>query len=217
MRQALAMSMAFFGYKYIVEKKYIKYIIILIIASLFHISVLVAIIIYPLYHYIKLWMVLLTMPLILIFKNFILNSFFSYNTAYIYYLDKLENFTGGSLVKLVFIGIYISLFIIVLIRRRKLSDVEKRLFVIIAPMVIFPFILGSQLGLRVSSYFYVYLSLLIPMVLQKSIQYSKSIYALGFVLYFLAMIYIGSKNEEKSLYTPYQTIFEIGDNSTYNN
>lgn len=51
LRQAMAMSMCFFAYKYILDKKFVHYIVIIVIAALFHTSALLCLILYPLYYF----------------------------------------------------------------------------------------------------------------------------------------------------------------------
>ncbi len=50
MRQMIAMSIIFFAYLFIKEEKLIKYIIMVIIATLFHSSAIIAILFYPMYY-----------------------------------------------------------------------------------------------------------------------------------------------------------------------
>lgn len=207
-RQATALAIAFSGYRFLLSKSFIKYILICTFAALFHASALVAIIIYPLHHYAKWWLILIFTLLLYFGAQFILN-FFAENGIYRIYINQLIAFKGGDLMKLFFIIFYLMVMITYLSKKNQKEQTsdDKKLLMLIFPSIIFPFIFAPVISLRVSMYFSIYYCILIPSIFI-NLTYLKRILILIMVGYFLTNIYVGSLNKRSS-YTPYQSIFFI--------
>lgn len=205
-RQLLALSISFWGFKYILEKSFFKYALIILFAALFHASALIALFIYPIYYFLNIRMLLFLIPVLFIAKEIMLKVLYTLG-IYSYYIDKLEEYTGGGLVRYIQIALFGSL--LLLDYFKKIDQQDNKFFTIIGVVLLFPFMLGPSLGNRLGMYFLIYLCLLVPIVLNKySVKY-RICYAICFVFYFLTMIYIGSNNAFKSLYVPYQFVFNV--------
>ena len=206
MRQTLALSITFWGFRYVLTRSFAKYFFVIVLAALFHMSALVALVIYPIYFLLNVKWLILVIPVIFLVKE-VLFQFLSMYGRYAYYLDKLEEYTGGGIARYVQIFLFLSL--LVLGRAKSISFSENRMFSIIGLALFFPFIFGPALGTRIGMYFLIFLCLLVPCILKKYSIHYKILYTFCFVGYFLTMIYVGSNNAFKSLYTPYQFIFNI--------
>lgn len=205
-RQVLALSITFWGFKYVLKQSFFKYALVVSLAALFHASALAALFIYPVYRFLNLRMIVFIIPTLFLAKEILFRILYTLG-IYTYYIDKLEDYTGGGIVRYVQIALFLSLLLLSYLR--SIDESENKLFTIIGIALLFPFILGPSLGSRLGMYFLIYLCLLVPYVLQKySIQY-RLFYAICFLGYFLAMVYIGSNNAFKSLYVPYQLIFKV--------
>ncbi len=204
-RQTLALSIVFAGYKYILKRKFISYVICVVIAFFFHYSALVAIAIYPIYHKFNFKLLSVFILGIFIFKQLMFAIVERY-TSYGYYLDKLEDYTGGGIVRY----IMILFFIVLLLLGYKKGIIQQLPFYkIVFTSLILPFILGPALGARLGIYFSIYLCLLCAQVFSYYHAGMKLLLVFGCCCYFLLMIYIGSQNDFKSLYIPYQFIFDV--------
>ena len=86
LRQSIAMGLFIFSYRYVEDKKIVKFIICIVIASFFHKSALFCLVLYPLYHsnISKKWLyaVLPVMVIIFIFNKQIFSAILSFTTLY---------------------------------------------------------------------------------------------------------------------------------------
>ena len=206
-RQAIAISICLYAYKYIQRRIFAKYVFCILIASLFHYSAIIALVIYPIYYRIKFKFVIIGLLIVLIFKNALLGILSNYG-IYSNYIAQLNDFKGGGMTRYFYMIIFISFFLI--IKRRGYSIEEQRLLSIVSVGLFTPYLLGSTMGERVGFYFLIYYCYLIPLLLQNKQAYKKSIYALIFSGYFITMIYFTANIAgQKSPFTPYKTIFGI--------
>lgn len=189
-RQAIALAILFYGIKFFLEKKLIKYLAVVLIASLFHISAWVMIPFYFIVHFkfkveIK---AILTFISSAILSSIVIQYMSASNQRYEQYTQESEN-SGGYLLLLFYVIIAAFLYIFgrtLRVNNKTYSLLEQLYFC--GLMFVIPIALlgtdpsGPQ---RVLYNFSVYLILLIPMVLRD--QFNKSIY-IG-LFYILAFIY----------------------------
>ena len=189
LRQAIALSFMMVGLMFIKQKKPIKFIIIILFASLFHDSVLVFLLAYPLY-YLKIRKshritILLFIPIVYLFRE----PLFLFLSK-IFVDDAQMSDTGAFTLFLVFI--LINIFCIVFMDEEdKTSNGLLNIFTIACFTQAFGGI--YVLALRVGYYFILPLILLLPRVLQsiknESLRQTLSIIiALCFVAYGLYQI-----------------------------
>ena len=209
-RQSTAVAITIGGFGYVKNKQFVKYAIICIIASLFHSTAAVSILVYFLYNYANKWTVPLMAVLAIACRAFLWNLIES--SSYARYLDILEDMSGGHLKRIVNIAWLIVLFVMnIAIRNRKTENgvVYSRLFIITIFGAFMPFVFGSFFGGRLGEYFMVYLCLLVPFVISKYNKLVFQLFALILSLYFMVNIYINTNSLEGVQYVPYRSyLFE---------
>ena len=92
-RQALAISICLYAYKYVISRNFRKFILCIIIATLFHYSAIISLIIYPIFHKYKIKTVIIFLIIAIFSRNifFFILGYFNLFTAY---LDKLNDIEG---------------------------------------------------------------------------------------------------------------------------
>ena len=92
-RQILALSISFWGFKYILKQSLFKYVLVVGFAALFHVSALAALFIYPVYRFLSLRMLVFIIPILFLAKEILLRVLYVLD-IYSYYIDKLDEYTG---------------------------------------------------------------------------------------------------------------------------
>lgn len=204
-RQAAAMAIIMCAIIAMKNKHLTFYLGLCSIASLFHLSALIMIPVYFIYHYVSWKVILLSMIAAIILFPLII-SFMLDNNIYSYYLrgDEPE---GGSFIRFFYIGLYLLLLGI----SYKQQTLKKTLpfFTALMPALFFPFIFGGHLGGRLSWYLYTLFLFLIPQIIGKCGYKLKISFMLMLCTYFFTLLYVSQKAGDKSPYTPYKTIFEV--------
>lgn len=204
-RQAAAMSIIMYAIIAMKNKRLILYLILCFIASLFHLSALIMLPVYFIYHYVSWKVVLSGMIAITIFFSIII-SFMLSNNIYSYYL-KGDGPEGGNFTRFFYLGLYLLLFGISY-RQHTLTEMRP-LFTALIPALFFPFIFGGHLGGRLSWYLYTLFLFLIPHIIGQCGCKLKISFMLMLCAYFFTLLYVSQKAGDKSPYTPYKTIFEV--------
>ena len=205
MRQMVAVAFVFWGYKYIFEKKFWKFLIIVAIASLAHPTALIALAIYFIYNYVDYKK---SIPLVVII-SFIGGIGFNFITQYklfsrfVIYLNERTS-DGGSSVRVFYIILFVVCFISI-INLGMGDEMSKKLLSVAMFGIAFPFVLGPQQGLRTALYFNVSYIFLIPQILAKVSIKNKYICMVPFYLFYITFLLIDMKNN--SGYSPYTFIF----------
>lgn len=204
-RQAAAASIIMCGIIFIQKKRFFQYLLICVVASLFHSSSLIMLPVYFIYHYCSWKNVLICMSLFTCFFN-VFFSILIENDLYASYLKSENEMEGGALLRYFYVFLYV--FLLVLSYKKQLIKETKRLFTALLPGFFFPFLFGGHLGGRISSYFYLIFLFLIPQILSKCGEKVKILFMLMLVAFFFAILYMSQK-QIKSPFTPYQSIFEV--------
>ena len=187
------------------RRSFSKYLLCIVIAVLFHYSSAVALVIYPVYHWLKIKHVILGLIAAVVLRNALFAILATYG-LYDDYLSNLNDIEGGAMTRYFYMLVFFSFFF--LIKYKGYTPEEKKMFSIILIGLFSPYLLGSAMGERIGYYFLIYYCYLIPLLLQNRKVYKRVFYAFIFSAYFLAMIFITSNIDgQKSAYTPYQTIF----------
>lgn len=212
-RQSLAVAICFWGIRYVYQKKLFQYVLICIFASLFHYSALVSVIIYPLYRFVSAKYLPLIIIIILLGYQLVLETFLD-----IGYYDRVSNKLlelsedqanegGGSYSRFAMVIVVLMIYILAWFKR---IHIDYRLLSISAIGCVFPFILGSHMGSRISEYFLINICLLIPQVLCKYKINFRTIAVMVFMCYFILLIEAG-RGQKRASFLPYQMIFNISD------
>lgn len=203
-RQAIALSVCLYAYKYITRKSFIKYCILILISTLFHYSAAISVIIYFIYHYTNIKLIFITLIATCILSPFVFSLMIS-TGMYTAYLEDTDLVTSGKLTRFVYLVIFISYF--TFLKRSLFTSEEKKMLSILMVGTFIPFFLGG-IGERVSYYFLIYHCYAIPLFLKGQKKYKRKLYALVFSAYFLTMIgYTSILYDKESPYIPYRTIF----------
>lgn len=213
-RQGLAVTIVFWGIRYIYSKSFIKYIVVCLIAFLIHSSAFIGVLIYLIYWYVPLKRLPLVIMLIFVFVSIILNEFIGLG-FYARVSEKIleiqngetEMNNGGGLISYVFPLFDLIAIILYLVKK---GNIKSSLISIICIGSIFPFLLGSHYGVRISEYFNIYYCIVFPHLLSFYKPRLRILATYGFCLYFLALIYAG-RGQRRSSFLPYRTIFSIED------
>lgn len=202
LRQALAVAICFWGFQYIYERKFLKYICTIVFAFLFHYSAIIALFIYPLYGRVKYHYIIWSILILFAGKKIAFAQLTNIG-LYTYYLEVLDTYEGGALIRWFYIILYISLYAF---KNHKTTKQEHFLLYIIGIATSFPFLIGSHLGVRLSSYFFIYLIILIPLIIRRT--KIKCFYVLIAILFFILTLLWTTYDPIKSQYVPYQFFFE---------
>ena len=204
-RQAIALSICMFAYKYIITKSFKKYAFSVLIATLFHYSAFISIFIYYIYHKGSMRHTLAILLAILFVKNFIILGLTNLGW-YTSYLDQLGDIASGRFTFLFYVLIFLSPFYI--IKLKHYTKQEKGLLSIVLSGVFCQIIFGTGMGERLAYYFLAYLCYAIPLWLKNKMVLKKYLYIFVFSIYFILTVYITSNIKGVSaVYVPYRTIF----------
>lgn len=208
-RQALAVSLVFFSYRYVLNKKLGKFFFCIFLASLFHLSGIIGIILYPCYNWLSNKFLLISILGISAVASILMKILLSNPAIFIYsgYLEEgVHQFSGGSLVRIFYVFLWLIQLILAYIKKDKQT---LKIVIITLPSIILPFIIGGHLGIRISQYFIIFYTLTIPKLLRNYSSKIKLITATIFGLYFLMEINVSMGNPSKAPYTPYQNILFV--------
>ena len=200
-RQAVAVSFVFYGFKYIEQRKIFKYFLICIVSMLFHKSAAIALLFYPLY-YAKPMTTMLDIIGIYVGMKVVLPKILgSILPVFLMYLEKggIKD-SSGSFQRLV----YLILFLYALVFHRKNSSGFVN---ICAVGVILPFVLGGHTGGRLAQYFLIYYCLLIPECNKRfNINY-RILFMIPFYAYFFMYLIVSVTANHSNEYVPFRWYF----------
>lgn len=204
-RQAIAVSICLYAYKYVQEKSFVKFFFIILLATLFHYSAIVSLIIYPVFYIRRVKIVVIFMMTALVCKQ-ILFVLLEHYGLYTEYLHQLEDMGGGGLTRFFYLLIFLSFWCIIKIKGY--SDLEKRYLLVIGTGLLCPYVFGASMGERIGYYFLMYFCFAIPQLLVNKYWYKRTLYISIFSAYFLlTILYTSNIPGQKSAYTPYRVIF----------
>lgn len=211
LRQALAVSIVFYSYSFIKEKRVVIYILFCILASLFHISALISILFYPLYYYGSKYMLLTITVFAFLIYNLVSARFIEYG----FYASHFENTLGstsGDKMKFFYVFFYLLMLVLYEYRKKYIIPEVGRVLSIIYLSLLFYFLIDAPLfAYRMNYYFIIFYSFVVPQIIvkcPKGIQYS--IFFLMLLFFFLGL-YISSLNPSRSPFIPYNMIFFMDD------
>lgn len=205
LRQGIAIGLCFYSLNYIVDKKPLRFIFLVLIACTFHYSAIAYFIAYPLYR-VKIdkrarWLSVLALPVIFALRHPI------FTILSRVFVDDVQLDDNGSMTLLLVFSI-IYIFCIFFGKNSEIQNGYMNIFYIACVCQIFGNIYG--LALRVGYYFVLALVLLLPEIWSSLVlQSNRRIISIGicgcFIIYGLYSIYI---SEWANAY-PYRFFFEI--------
>lgn len=168
-RQMIAISILFFGWNYITERKFLKYLAVVLFASTFHMTALSAIFLYFLY-WIKwkravVWIVPIEVAL-LIFGRYVVLLLVRLFPQYAGYIGGKYDVQGGSYLMLLLLNVL--LIASILLKDKDQEDTRDSVTTCALFLAICTQCLGYSLGIlgRAVSYFSIYIILAIPNIIR---------------------------------------------------
>lgn len=202
-RMFTAISITFFGYKYIVERKPIRYFILIILAAGFHMTALLAIIFYPLslikVKRLTIILVLFLGTFTLSFANLFVTKYFP---VYLVYLNK-SGVQEGT--KAIYVFLLIGLFILIYFDRF-IKNNFSAMFYLFGLLIYIAFLGYGTVSHRLSLYGTIYSTLLIPKIINFFPKRIKYLIILFFLIFCLIMFYFTLK-VGNGTYIPYKLFF----------
>lgn len=205
-RQALAVAITFYAFRYVKEKKILKYSLFIALASLFHTSAIIAIIIY--------WLPRLQFNKLIIgcIVGYMLKAvaFDSMQKFGIYdnYLTEDSHIEGGKFTQLIIYGIY-AFCVYTWVKQNKRCSRDYVNIITVGIMMYLIF--GPHLGARVGLYFIVFIYLLLPNLIDRLSVRSRNlwtaIWSYIFILYFILYLCMPFIKGNNSFYIPYKVFF----------
>lgn len=208
-RQMIALSIVLLGFRYVQEKKILKYILFVTIAMSFHLT---AIIMLPLY-----WLPNINLKKILkwvwagelffmIFSRKIIEYILKIFPQYSGYVNGKYDTQGGTYIMLLVLNIILLMGYCTSLKNENQQDCMLKISNNAVVITIFLQILGYSMGIfgRIVPYYSIFLMLLIPIILKKSF-FKNKIYAYLMTTIFLIVMFVIMTNN--SYIVPYRTVW----------
>ena len=214
LRQFLAFSIIIlFGFKYVKEKKLLRYILTIVFASLFHSSAVLAVFIFPLYHmkYSRKTVLLITIGSIVmaLFLTRIYPLIASFLDKGTYYMERIGDIKIGNLIAMVmFLLMYV--FSLIVIKKEKRQDYSFYLYALLFSAAIYFVSINMSVLNRATQYYAIFSIIALPNIVEANMKESKliveSIIIGLFILYSSVIMY--SKPEWNSAYNYKTCLFQ---------
>ena len=191
MRQFLALSIILlFAYKYVKEKKFLKFILTIVVASLFHSSAIIAFFIYPIYHLKynrrRVLYIIIGSIVLLLSLNYLYPLVSSLINREPYYLNMVgETKLGNIISTLVYLVMYIfSLFIV---KQSKRQENGFFLYSLIFAAAIYFVSINMAVLSRASQYYSIFAIISLPNIVEENIKRSR--WFINSIIMFFMMSY----------------------------
>lgn len=215
LRQSIAMAIVIIAFKFIKEKKLFPYIIMIIVATGFHQSAFIMLLLYPLYHakITKKWLIVIVplMIMIFIFKNQIFSTIILLSSRYAERYNVITS-TGAYTILILLILFDIYCFVVTDKDKETKEFIGLRNFLLCSTCIQF-FASINFVAMRINYYILLFIPILIPMVYDNSsIKYRKiaklatTVMCIFFITYFFVNAYTG--NDILNIY-PYIPYWEV--------
>lgn len=182
-RQAVAMTIGLYAFKYIQTQNFKKYCIWIIICTMFHVSSIILLPAYFVYWKLRLKYAIAFIIIITALKGIIF-SLLNVLNFYSGYIDK--EISGGSKLKY----LYPLILSFMVIFHHNIGREKERLYTLCILALPFPFIFPPHTGMRISNYYFIYICFLIPHFFQDDNYKVRLIFTLLFILVFFLYIYV---------------------------
>lgn len=211
-RQYVGIAIVFYGYKFIKQRQFFKYLIAVLLAFFFHKSAILALPIYFLFGDFLINKKIIVFIYVLGFFSSEILAFLITLTSerYAIYINQIGG-EGGNLI-LFFFQLIGLLLLPIVYNFRDNKDSEFNFYLITFYLGLFLWASLSKFGhagIRGGLYYVVYIILLVPKLKNKIAQYKllKQLLFIVCFLFFFINLYIGSKHKIKDANLPYQTYF----------
>ena len=177
LRQVIALALVAWAFKYVKEKKLIKFILIILLAFTFHKSALIALLIYPFYH------LNITRGRLLLFTPFIALVFVYNKEIFEFLLEFLGDYADnykyeetGAFTMILLFALFVA-FSYIIPDEAKMDKNSKGIRnICVLAFVLQIFALASPVAMRMNYYFIMFYPLLIPKVINRTTEKNKLFY-----------------------------------------
>lgn len=200
LRQSIAISIVFFSYYYVRHNNIFKFLICIVLAYTFHSSAIIGLLIYFI-HFINIYLKNKVLKIVIAFFMLIpitffwnilsvINSIGLLPNRYAEYLESV-NRGGGAVIRIVFYGLLLFLFLIFISRKNTMKEKKDLLFYLIVSLCFSTLAFKDAQSVRVAHYFDVFCCYSIPYLSMNSrvnksdIIYCKITWAIIFIVYFI--------------------------------
>ena len=216
MRQAIAISIFVYSVKYVYKRNLLKYLFLILIATGFHTTAIVAIFVYPIINIIegkykslkKIFLLLLFVLLILNLKNVI--NIFIINLGILNkkYLDYFNN-ESGKIISLDYISMFVILLYYIIFEKNK-NIINNNIYIFTIGILLYSLGFYANWLWRIGYYYYYLLPIIISGFKTKYIDKKKSIPIISIfiiICFIYSYLYYGYFNLDKTV--PYYGLFNI--------
>lgn len=193
MRQFVALSIILLGFKYVKNKSLIKFILIVLLASTFHSSAFIALLLYPMYHLKftnkKVVLILIISIFVYVFLGSLFNNISLYLNKSTAYIDKLGDVKVASvLYTAVYFVIYIFTYVLLKNNKNEKNNSFYLFIALISFLINFLSIKISILS-RASQYFTIFIIVILPNIIDQYKFDKRSKPIMYFIICILFIIY----------------------------
>lgn len=204
-RQMIAMSILFCGWRYVVERRFVKYMLIVGLAMLFHTTAVVAVALYFLYG-IKWERIIIFLPIaeigLLVLGRPVVMFAMRLLPKYAGYVDGKYDLQGGSYTMLLLLNIILFASVVF----RKKGDCQQNVAICAVTLAVCLQCIGYSMAIfgRVVPYFSIYVIFAIPNIIRGSGEVWRALAPVTGVCLFI-LVFINLHGNQ--YVTPYYTIF----------
>ena len=217
MRQFLALSIILaFGFRYVKEKKLFRYIFAVMIASLFHTTALIALLIYPMYNMKYSRKAVLLIICGTIIGSLLIGQIYPLVASLIGhevdYVDTIGEVKLGSFISML-IYLVMYLFAIFVTRKKNQQENSSYLYSLLFAAAVYGVSINMAIIGRAAEYCAIFSIIALPNIIEENIRESKAIVESSIIGLFMlyASIIMINKPEWNSAYN-YETCLLPGDN-----
>ncbi len=192
-RQCLAMSIILLAFKYVKEKQLFKYILMVILASCFHITAIVGILIYPIYHLKinKKRILLLTIATIIIsiLLEWILPSISVITNRFNYYDLQVGEAKLANIILFLIYLVFTVFAAFIVINNNKKKDNSSNdfyIYVFIISAILYAISINAPILARIGHYIAIYSIIAIPNIIYQNINKKILLYELIISLFLIS-------------------------------
>lgn len=172
-RQFVAVCICFYAFKFLVERKPVKYYLLVLLAISFHLTAIVMLFAYFLVRSkpwsLKMWLIIIVAVLVCVFSESvfgIMNDAFLEDSVYSHYTDKVLNSQGVNIIRVVvnFVPVILAFYCRKRIEAQNYKYINYciNLSVLNAMCFLFASTMGANLTARIAEYFTIFNLILYP-------------------------------------------------------
>ena len=213
LRQSLAIAIVAISYKYIKEKKFLKFLLIVLIAFFFHKSAFIALLLYPVYHMkITRTKAVLFVPIIgvvFVFNKPIFEFLFQFLGEY---GEKYGMEETGAYMMIILFALFVLFSYIVPDESKMDKETIGLRNIMILALTMQTFALASSMAMRMNYYNIMFIPLLLPKITNRCHDKNRKTYQfieVGLIVFFILYYFYRAHTGEDILHLyPYRTFWD---------